>query len=77
MKLSQNLSDPRLCDLLLLKHVFQYIKKTINYSLVFRKTECLKLIGYCDADWPSNLDNRCSIKGYCVSLSECGPVISW
>ena len=30
MKLFQNLSNPRLCDLLLLKQVLQYIKKTIN-----------------------------------------------
>ena len=50
MKLSQHLSNPRPCDLLLLKHVFQYIKKTVNHSLLFRKTEDLKLIGYCDAD---------------------------
>ena len=41
--------------------------------LVFRKTECLKLIGYCDA----NLDNRHSITGYLFSLSESGLVISW
>ena len=77
MKLSQNLSNPRTCDLLLLKHVFQYIKKTIDYALVFRKTENLKLIGYCDADWATNVDNRRSITGYCFSLSESGPVISW
>ena len=31
----------------------------------------------CDADWASNLDNRHSITGYCFSLSESGPVISW
>ena len=77
IKLSQNLSNPRPCDLLLLKHVFPYIKKTINYSLVFPKTECLKLIGYCDTDWASTLDNRRSITGCCFSLSESGPVISW
>ena len=77
MKLSQNLSNPRACDLLLLKHVFQYIKKTIDYSLTFRKTENLKLIGYCDADWASNLENRRSITGYCFSLCKFGPVISW
>ena len=29
--------------------------KTINYSLAFCKTECLKLIGHCDADWASKI----------------------
>ena len=55
------MSNPRTSDLLLVKHVFQYIKKTINCSPVFCKTESSKLIAYCDADWASSLDNRVNI----------------
>ena len=58
MKLYQNLSNLRPSDLLLVKHVFQYIKKTFNYSLVFGKTESLKLIDYWDPNWASSLDKR-------------------
>lgn len=50
VKLPQNLSNPRPSDLLLVKHVFQYVKKTLNYSLLFHKTESLKLVAYSDAD---------------------------
>ena len=57
LKLSQNLSNPRLDDLL---YIFSnIIKKTTNYLLVFHKTEYLKLVGYCDANWAPNLGKRC------------------
>jgi len=76
-KLSQNLSNPKASHFTLIKHVLQYIKGTLNHSLVFRKTDNVKLIAFCDADWGSTLNDRRSISGYCFSLSESGPVISW
>ena len=69
VKLSQNWSNPRPSDLLLVKHVFQYVKKTLNYSFVFHKTESLKLVAYSDADWASSHDNRSRITGYCYQNS--------
>ena len=35
------------------------------------------MIGYSDADWASSVDDRHSITGYCFSLTETGPLISW
>lgn len=75
-KLSQHLSKPNNSDWVILKHVLQYIKGTIDYGLTFRKSE-LNLFAFCDADWASSLDDRRSISGYCFMLSENGPVVSW
>ena len=33
------------------------------------------MIGYCDADWASNIDDRRSITGYVFML--CGGAVSW
>ena len=77
-KLSQHLSKPLPSDWIMLKHVFRYIKQTSEYELTFRKsTNDLRLHAFCDADWASSLDDRHSISGYCISLNESGPPISW
>ena len=78
-RLSQHVASPTKGDMLLLKHVFQYIKGTVDYCLKFRKIQDhdLKLHAYCDADWGSSRDDRRSITGYCFLLCEYGPVISW
>ena len=77
-KLSQHLSNPDEGDWIMLKHVFRYLRGTSEYQLSYRKNPGgLQLLGYCDADWASSLDNRRSISGYCISLSSSGSLISW
>ena len=56
------------------KRVLQYLKRTINYSIVYRKTGKL-LEGYTDADWANCTSDRRSYTGYCFRLAD-GPV-SW
>ena len=76
-KLSQHLSCPESSDWAMLKHAFQYVKKTVSYKLNFiKQEEEIRLIAYCDADWATSADRR-SISGYVASLSSCGPPISW
>ena len=76
-KLSQHLSCPESSDWAMLKHAFQYVKKTVSHKLNFMKQkEEMRLIAHCDADWATSADRR-SISGYVVSLSSCGPPISW
>ena len=76
-KLSQHLSCPESADLAMLKHVFQYVKKTVSHKLSFiKQKEEIRLFAYCDADWATSADRR-SISGYVVSLSNNGPPISW
>lgn len=45
--------------------------------MCYRKQENLALLAYCDADWAADQNDRCSVTGYCFTLSESGPVISW
>lgn len=77
-KLSQHLSSPLEVHWVAVKHVLRYLKGTVDYELCFRKSKHgLKLIGYSDADWASSEDDRRSTSGYCFSLNEKGPLISW
>ena len=62
---------------MLLKQVLRYIKGTSSYNLVFKKSNNgLQLMGYSDADWASSVDRR-STTGYCFSLTDSGPAVSW
>ena len=76
-KLSQHLANPTTGDLVMAKHVFRYLKGTLDYGLFFHKNDHVQLFAYCDADWGSNVEDRRSITGYCFSLSDDGPLISW
>ena len=51
-KLLQHLSKPTSGDLLMLNHVFCYVKSTVDYHFTFRKGDNdLQITAYCDADW--------------------------
>ena len=67
-KLSQHLVSPDHSDWIMLKHVLQYVKGTIDYKLHFQKSDALYLHGYSDADWGSSEDRK-STSGYYFSLS--------
>lgn len=77
-KLSQHLAEPKQQHWSAAKHLLRYLKGTRDQELHYHKSEKgLKLEGYSDADWASDKDDRRSTTGYCFSLTENGPVISW
>ena len=77
-KLSQYFSEPTENQWTTVKHVLQYLKGTNDKMLCYRKCdEGLRLLAYSDADWAGDTTDRRSTTGYCVSLSEKGPLISW
>ncbi len=77
-KLSQHLSEPNEKHWLTAKHVIRYLKGTIDHKLCYRKCDTnLKLGAYSDSDWAADLSDRRSTTGYCFSLTESGPPISW
>jgi len=50
-KLSQHLSCPDAADCAMLKHVFQYVKKTVDHKLTYRKSSnSLRIDSFSDAD---------------------------
>jgi len=56
------------------KRILRYLKGTADYSLCFQG-ENLQLMGYADADWEGDLDERKSTSGYVFLLSN--GAISW
>ncbi|KAG7300019.1 hypothetical protein JYU34_017061 [Plutella xylostella] len=57
-----------------LKRVLRYLKGTSNMKLTYKKNE-ENIVGYCDADWASNIEDRRSCTGH-VFLFQ-GAAISW
>ena len=59
------------------KHVLRYLSGTTNRGIKysFKTNTPLKLIGYCDASWGDNHENRRSTSGYIFFLN--GGPISW
>ena len=78
-KLSQYLAEPKQQHWATAKHILRYLKGTMDQELHYQKCEesLLQLEGYSDADWAADKDDRRSTSGYCFSLTENGPVISW
>ncbi|HVX00094.1 MAG TPA: Ty1/Copia family ribonuclease HI, partial [Candidatus Babeliaceae bacterium] len=77
--LSQFSSNPGKPHWIAVKRVLRYLNGSINYKLVYggingRQMDP-ELIGYCDADWASNVDDRRSVTGYVFMLA--GGAISW
>ncbi|XP_055542859.1 uncharacterized protein LOC129728442 [Wyeomyia smithii] len=57
------------------KHIFRYLKGTSKMMLQYSVTGDSKLIGYTDADWASDLDDRRSTSGYVFVMQ--GGAVSW
>ena len=57
------------------KRIMRYLKGTVNFGLHYSKESPEKCVGYSDADWGGDLDDRKSTSGYLFQISG-GPV-SW
>lgn len=57
------------------KHLLRYLKGTANYCLRYTKEGSGEIIGFSDADWGANVDNRSSVSGF-TFVAQNG-AISW
>ena len=75
--LSQFNSNPGEVHWKALKRLIRYLLGTVNYSLTYgsNNQNQLSMMGYCDADWGSNQDDRRSVTGYVYILN--GGAVSW
>ena len=59
-----------------LKRVLRYLKDTLDYGILYCRQETpQEFVGYSDADWAGDVNERNSTSGYVFSM--CGGVISW
>ena len=73
---SQVLKNPSHDHWLLAKKVLRYLKGTFDLGIVFKHSERLKLVGFCDSDWGGDPNDRRSTSS-CFKLSDDSSVICW
>ncbi|GKD51252.1 hypothetical protein Tco_1280228, partial [Tanacetum coccineum] len=73
-KLSNYTSNPDTQHWQAIQRVLKYLKKTMNYSLIYLGYP-LVLEGYTDVSWISNIEDNSSISGWVFLLSD--GAISW
>jgi len=66
--------NPNLTHWKSVKRVLRYLK-AINYKLEFSRDQEESIIGFCDADWAGNLEDRRSVTGYIFNYQN--DSISW
>jgi len=75
--LSRFLAKPTTSQRKALKHVFQYILKTLSYGITYDRHDTRGLYGYTDSDWAGTTlpEKSRSTSGYAFYLA--GGLISW
>jgi len=66
--LSQFLVEPCCVHWVAAKHIFRYLRGTIEYGLMYASNREWKLYGFSNADWASRSNDRKSTSGYCFRL---------
>ena len=56
-------SKPTEARLTVVKKILRYLKGTLNLAIKYQRSESNMLIGYSDADWAGDLDDRHSTTG--------------
>ncbi|XP_073041763.1 uncharacterized protein [Primulina eburnea] len=68
-------ADPKVTHLKAVKRILRYISGTVNLGLWYTKETNTNLVGFSDADWAGNLDDRKSTTGGCFYLGN--NLVSW
>ncbi|GAA0160085.1 transmembrane signal receptor [Lithospermum erythrorhizon] len=66
---------PKESHLNLVKRIIKYVQGTINHGLLYTFDTNCSLVGYCDADWAGNAEDRKSTSGGCFFLGN--NLVSW
>ena len=72
---SRYMSNPKKPHLDVVRRILRYVKGTINFGILYKKTNNCQVMGYCDADYAGDCGTRRSTTGYFFSLGS--GAISW
>ncbi|KAG8488538.1 hypothetical protein CXB51_016289 [Gossypium anomalum] len=67
-RICQFMHSPTTVHMVALKRILRYLCGTLDYGVVFRPSTRLSLVGYADANWGLDFDDRRSTSGYYVYL---------
>ncbi|CAM9000587.1 unnamed protein product [Rhodiola kirilowii] len=67
--------DPKESHLLQVKRIVKYVCGTVNFGIWYTKDTNPHLVGFCDADWAGNAEDRKSTSGGCFFLGN--NLVSW
>ena len=73
--LSQFMVEPKREHWVAAKHVLRYLRGTVDYGLMYVRSDGVKLAGFTDSDWAGSVVDRKSTSGCCFSLGSA--VVSW
>jgi hypothetical protein len=73
--LNQHMANPNMEHWIVVKRIFRYLQGTLQMKLQFGPTPSKEVLGYCDADWGGDLEDRRSTTWFVVMIG--GGAISW
>ena len=73
--ISQFMQSPRTPHLDAAKRILRYVKYSLDYGLLYKRSSDFMLRGYTDADWAGDTNDRRSTSSYCFSTGSA--MISW
>jgi hypothetical protein len=73
--LSQHMANPSMEHWMAVKRIFRYLQGSLQMKLQFGATSSKEVLGYYDADWGGDLEDRRSTIGFVFMMG--GGAISW
>ncbi|KAL0378348.1 UNVERIFIED_CONTAM: Retrovirus-related Pol polyprotein from transposon RE1 [Sesamum radiatum] len=70
-----NSSSPQSPHLDATKRILRYVKGSLDYGLLYKRSNDFKLRGFTDANWAGDTSDRHSTSGYCFNIGLA--VVSW
>ena len=68
-------ANPKMTHLIVVKKIIKYVSGTCDFVLFYSKESNVSLVGYSDADWASNADDRKSTTGGCYYVGT--NLVAW
>jgi hypothetical protein len=72
---NQHMANPSIEHWIAVKRIFRYLQGSLQFKLHFNGSAPQGLVGYCDADWAGDLEDRRSTIGFVFMMG--GGAISW